>query len=213
MPRQKVIRESDSLFHVSARFNNREWFGIKPEQLWTIYEDYLFLIQRLYDLEIHAFLLMNNHFHLLVRTPNANLPEAMRYFMRETSRVIGFESNRINHIYGGPYHSSLIDDSNYYFSVYKYILRNPIKAKICKNVEDYKFSTLHGLLGKSKLHITIIGNNELFENPYRTLKWLNDPPPSEKDDVIASALKRGVFKPFPCRKSGKMLNFEEDLQM
>jgi REP element-mobilizing transposase RayT len=208
MPKKKFIRSSEFPYHVSARSNNREWFGLDPERLWSIFSSYLYLTQKLFNLEIHAFVMMSNHFHLIVKTPNANLDVAMRYFMRETSRAIGHDLGRINHVYGGPYHSSLIGDYNYYLRAYKYVLRNPVAANMCKKVEEYSFSTLHGLLGFKHLLIPVCGNDELFYNTENFLDWLNLTYEESENEVIRKALKRREFKPYASQKTRKRLVFD-----
>lgn len=208
MSRRRVIRSSEFPYHISARSNNREWFGLQPELLWEIFSDYLYLAQKMFNLEIHAFVMMSNHFHLIVRTPEANIDEVMRYFMRETSRVIAFELGRINHIYGGPYKPSLISDYRYYVNAYKYVLNNPVRAQICARAEDYRFSTLHGLLGRSHLLIPVHGNDELFYNTGEFLDWINKDFSESQKDVIRKALKRREFKAHICRITKKKIAFD-----
>jgi REP element-mobilizing transposase RayT len=67
------------------------------------------LINRAYKAEIHAFVLMSNHFHLVVSFPENNMSEAMNYFMRETSRMISRDAGRINQTYGSRYFRSIIE--------------------------------------------------------------------------------------------------------
>ncbi|WP_081111818.1 transposase [Bdellovibrio bacteriovorus] len=58
--------------------------------------NYLCFIHHAYKGEIYAFVLMSNHFHLLIRFPENNMSEAMTYFMRESSRMISRQAGRIN---------------------------------------------------------------------------------------------------------------------
>lgn len=203
MPKSKIIRSSEFPYHVSARSNNKAWFGLSPEKLWAIFSEYLYLIHKLYDIEIHCFVMMNNHFHLIMRTPQANIDLVMQYFMRETSRVIAYETGRINHVYGGAYKSSLITDHAYYFNAYKYVLRNPVKAKICKRVEEYRFSTLHGQFGFSFLLIPVVGNDEFDSNTEKFLAWVNTAPMEEETESIRKALRRREFKLSATQKTKK----------
>ncbi len=208
MPKQKFIRSTEFPYHISARSNNKEWFGLDPEALWSIFSNYLYLTQRLFNLEIHVFVMMSNHFHVILRTPDANLDVAMRYFMRETSRAIAHDLGRINHIYGGPYHSSLITDYRYYLNAYKYVLRNPVAARLCEKVEEYRFSTLHGLLGLKHLLIPIYGSEELFYNTENFLEWLNISYKENESEAIRKALKRKEFKVHTSQKDRKRVALE-----
>ena len=131
-------------------------------------------------IEICAWVLMNNHFHLLVSTPDANLDRAMNYLMRETSRVIGWRAGRINQVYGGPYNWSVLMSQHYYLNAYKYVYRNPVEAGLATAVENYKFSTLPGLLGAQLLVIPVEDDEILFSDANQKLAWLNESYPNEQ---------------------------------
>jgi REP element-mobilizing transposase RayT len=209
MPKKKLVRDSEFPYHISARCNNKDWFNVPMPVLWRIFSDYLYLMHLAFDLEIHAFVLMNNHFHLVARTPNANIDAIMNYFQRETSKVIATETGRINHIYGGPYNPSLIREPRYYINAYKYVLRNPVDAQLCSKVEEYPYSTLSGVLGLTKLTIPVFGNDELFYNTENFLKWLNTEYEENVSEVIRKGLKRREFKTFRCRKTDRLIELPE----
>lgn len=193
MPRKKTYRTSDFPYHVTARSSNQEWFYLPMDQVWQIFMNYLWFVSLVYKVRIHAFVLMSNHFHLLVRTPEANIDEAMNYLLREVSKTIGIEANRKNQIFGGPYHWSVIKNSTYYHHAYKYVYRNPVHAGICNRVEDYRYSTLRGLLGREPLLLPVADNMCLIQDAYRQLEWLNRD--YELDDRLAirKALKHREF--------------------
>jgi len=194
MPRLIVPPSNEFPYHVTARCINREWFRIPMDQVWSLMEDYLFFISKAYKVEILAFVLMNNHFHLLVVCPEGNLAEAMNYFMRETSRRIGEMAGRINQTYGGRFHRSLVKDPHYFNHVYKYVYRNPVEAGICARPEDYPYSTLYGLVGKRKLNFDMAYDSTLFFSYESTLRWLNEAPAAEETLMVANALRKTVFK-------------------
>ncbi len=204
MPKKKIVRSSDFPYHISARCNNREWFSIPISEVWRIFADYLYFISFAYKVEIHAFVLMSNHYHLLARTPEGNIDQAMLYLQRETSRWLAHESGRINHVFGGPYHSSLIHDINHYNSVYKYILRNPVGVGLSKKVEEYPYSSLRGLLGYEKLLFPTVANLELFNNTEKFLSWLNLEYEEKQREVIRKGIRKTSFEVLRCRKTGKI---------
>jgi|GEM_PF-204725 REP element-mobilizing transposase RayT len=196
MPRPKRIYSDVFPYHVSTRCINREWFGLPRPVLWNLFEDYLYGAHHFYGLLIHAFMLMDNHFHLLSSTPGANIDEVMRYFLTETSREISRMTGRINQTYGGPYRASLINNMGYYHHAYKYLYRNPVKAGICPRVEDYPYSTLRGVLGLQKCIIPMVPDFYLFDtSTEQTLAWLNTANPQETDERIRKGLHRSAFAP------------------
>jgi REP element-mobilizing transposase RayT len=161
--------------------------------VWTIMEDYLHFIVHAYGVQIHAFMLMNNHIHLLISAPLNNLSEAMNYFMRETSRCISRSAGRVNQTYGGRYHRSLLKSHHYYLHAYKYLYRNPVEAGIVARPEAYRYSTLPGLLGLQALRVPLVEDLTLFDSVEETLSWINTCPHAEDREAVRRALKRLVF--------------------
>lgn len=193
MPRAHTILQSEFPYSVGARCINREWFRIPMKTVWEIMCSHLFFMHHGFGVRIHSFVLMSNHFHLLLTTPNANLSEAMQYFMRNTSRELTRAGNRINQSYGGRYFRCLIEEDHYYLHAYKYFYRNPVVAGLCENVEDYPFSTLSGLLGTNHLLIPLVEDRQLLTDPKATLQWLNTPSNAENWVAVGNSLKRKIF--------------------
>lgn len=163
-------------------------------------EDQLYFVHHAFHVRIHAFVLMNNHFHLIISTPHANLSEAMAWFMRETSRSITRESNRINQTYGGRHFRNVISTTHYYLNAYKYLYYNPVRAGLCGNPLDYPYSTLPGLLGHQRLTIPVYEDSTLFSDIDGTLAWLNRKPKEEDWIAVRRALHRRSFG-FPSSNS------------
>lgn len=208
MPRLKQIYTADFPYHISARCHNKEWFDLPIEEVWEIMSNYLFFIHRAYQAEIHAFVLMGNHFHLIIRFPENNMSEAMNYFMRETSRVISRDAGRINQTYGSRYFRSVIQKPRYLEHVYKYLYRNPVEAALCKKVEDYPYSTMQIRLGMRNGVIPLVPDPLLEDSITSTLKWLNTAPKKDDKEDIRRALKRPEFG-LAVRNRGKFVHHLE----
>lgn len=194
MPRPKILQQSQFPYHITARCINKEWFNLPMDLVWEIMNRELRFLTYAYDVKIHSFVLMSNHFHLLASTPQANLSIAMWNFMGQTSRELTSAGNRINQTYGQRYFRSVITSYQYYMHSYKYVYANPLKAGFVKNAEDYKYSTLRGLLGYEKIEIPLIEDTLLFEGTSETLKWLNSLPSEEDWKSVKNALSKKEFK-------------------
>ncbi len=140
------------------------------------------------SLAVHAFVLMGNHFHLLCHTPKANLDQIMQIFLRSTSIKISREAKTINHLWGSRYKWSLIESQTHYYQVYRYIFQNPIRAGICKRVEEYPFSTLKQV--PIPLHSFIPLS---FGGSEGELHWLNEHYEKEDEQLIKLGLKKHQF--------------------
>ena len=211
MPRKKFECDPTRPYHLAARSNNKDWFALPIENVWEIVTNYLHFVHHAFDVQTHAFVLMHNHFHLIASFPNANLSAAMEYFMRQTSRSIASEGNRINHVFGTRIFRSRLTSQHYYLNAYKYLLQNPVRAELCKTVESYQFSSLHGSLGQSKTIIPTVSDALLFDDVERSLRWLNELPDPEDVEAVRLALRRADFKLPRCSKTKRAHALESRL--
>lgn len=203
MARRLRTLTSEFPYHITSRCINREWFQIPLHDVWKIFCDYLYYTHLVHNLRIHAFVLMNNHFHLIASTPSANIGEAMCCLLTKVSCEISRQSGRINQTFGGPYFSSVLSSELYYEHAYKYVYRNPVDAGIEKCVHRYQYSTLNGILGESRLLFPIEEDRLLTESFEKTIQWLNQGYQDGNRQVIKNALKRNEFKISNDRKSRK----------
>ncbi len=194
MPRKPFHCDPLTPYHLVARTNNRRPFNAPMCRIWSIYEDQLFFLHHAFGVQIHCFVLMSNHFHLIATFPNVNFGESIRTFMGTTSRVVSFEENSKNHLYGGRAYRSRLGSFHYFVNAYKYIYLNPVRAGICRRVEDYEFSTLGGLLGKKQMSIPLAEDTLIFDDPIGCLKWLNTHPSNADISAVRKALRRLDFK-------------------
>ena len=101
----------------------------------------------MYDVMVHHVLFMSNHIHILLTPRKNNLGQAMSYFLTNVSKCLNQKLNRTNHIFGSRYRPTVIQDPRHCVNVVKYIYQNPVRAKICKQVTDYRYSSLGQYLG------------------------------------------------------------------
>ena len=180
-------------------------------QVWEIFSEELYLTHHYYNLQIHLFVLMSNHFHMIASTPEANISTCMAYFMKNTSLRLTRAGNRINETFAGRHHKSILHSKYCYLNAYKYNYQNPVVARIVDRVEDYKYSTLAGLLGKSRLFIPVAEDHNLFPSVEITLSWLNTPSDPQKQEAVRWGLKRQFYKPKLCRSTRLPIMKENDL--
>lgn len=195
MPSTRTFQVSTiNPYQITGRCLNREWFAVPLPIVWDILGEYLYFISHAHELKIHSFLLMPNHFHLIASSPTGSLSQAMQYFMAQSSRALAKEAGRINHIWGSRFYRCEIKSHHYFLNAYKYNYRNPVTAKLTDRVEDYPYSTIHGLLGKSKMIIPVVEDLTLFSGVETTLEWLNTEPKMSHSEAMRKALRRKVFK-------------------
>jgi len=166
--------------------------------VWEIFATNLKFACLAYNFRVHAFVLMQNHFHLLATAPEANFSKGVGTLLEMTSRHIGHDLGRLNQKFARRFRRSQISSLQYFFNAYKYVYLNPVSAGLVDRPEEYEFSTLGSLIGKSKFLIPV-EDLTFMSDPEGTLKWLNEPMKPEYRDAVRKALRRRVFK-YPSTK-------------
>ncbi|MBI9081820.1 MAG: transposase, partial [Pseudodesulfovibrio sp.] len=138
-----------AFYHVMARGNARL----------PIYEDdtdrkcFLALLETVADrfnFVFHAYCLMGNHYHLIVETPEANLSVGMRHLNGVYTQSFNRRHGRSGHVFQGRYKAILVDADEYLTQLSRYILLNPVRAKLVKAVEQYAWSSYGQTVGLTK---------------------------------------------------------------
>jgi putative transposase len=200
MSRKKLERSDVYPYHVTVRTNNREQFLLPLEKVWEIVGHECLFLSLIYGTEFQAVVLMPNHIHMILTVPQFDLGIVMNEFLKSISRTLNRLTGRTGHLFGSAHHRSIIKNSRYFGIVIKYVYRNPVKAGLCGKVEQYPFSTLHGLLGEAHLPFPISYSRMALESSLpafealHQLVWLNQPFPKEAEVLIRKALRRTVIE-------------------
>ena len=151
MARLWRIQYKDAIYHVMAR-------GVAQGMIFLTDDDYhrfLECIERAvekFHLEIFAFVLMGNHYHLFLRTPEGNLSRAMQWLQTSYTVYYNLKHNRCGHLFQGRYKSILVGEESYWQRLSFYIHLNPIRAGIVKDINEYKWSSYHDYSRMKKMH-------------------------------------------------------------
>ena len=158
MARALRIQYPGAFYHVTCRGNERKDIFVDQEDR-TVFLEKLAVSSDTYHVPILAYVLMSNHFHLLLTTPEGNLSEFMRHFNISFTAFFNKRHNRVGHLYQGRYKAFLVDADEYLLAVSRYIHLNPIRGKVLerKNAKEkraalmsYEASSLPGYLYKKK---------------------------------------------------------------
>ncbi len=105
-------------------------------------------VHEMFRAEIYAYCLMDNHYHLLLSTPDANLSRIMRHLNGVYTQRFNYLENSDGSLFRGRYKAILVDADNYLLTVSRYIHLNPVDAGIVKNVVQYQWSSYPAYIGK-----------------------------------------------------------------
>ena len=149
MARPLRIEYEGAFYHVIARGNeSKEIFTDKHDR--EKFLDYLKQQVMKYGIEIHSYCLMNNHYHLVIETPEGNLSKAMQFLQTSYSVFYNNRHERKGHLFQGRYKAKLVQADVYLQQLSRYLHLNPERAKMIKNCEEYKWSSCQYYVGKKK---------------------------------------------------------------
>lgn len=142
MARPLRIQYPGAVYHVTCR-------GIEQRKIFLDDKDrdkflrLLSLSLNIYSVKLYAYVLMDNHFHILVETPLGNLGEFMRHFNITYTGYFNRRRRRVGPLYQGRYKSILVDKDAYLSVLSRYIHLNPIRVKrLAKSNEKAKYDEL-----------------------------------------------------------------------
>jgi putative transposase len=143
MARPLRIQFPGALYHVMSRGNQRQPIvaddADRQKRL-----DWLLRAVQTYGWRLHAFVLMTNHEHLFVETPQANLSAGMQYLNGSYTGYFNRRHRRAGHLFQGRFRGHLIEQDGYFLEVSRYLHLNPVRAKIVKLPEQYPWSSFAG---------------------------------------------------------------------
>lgn len=146
MARPLRIEFTGALYHVTARGDRRE----------DIYEDdedraaFLKVLGEVvsqFNWVCHAYCLMSNHYHLLIETPDANLGRGMRQLNGVFTQTSNRRHQRTGHLFQGRYKAILVDKDAYLLELARYIVLNPVRARMVELPEQWWWSSYRATVG------------------------------------------------------------------
>jgi REP element-mobilizing transposase RayT len=99
---------------------------------------------------VTAYCLMDNHYHLLVETPEGNLGKGMQLLSGTYTTRFNRRRNRVGHVFQGRYKAILVEKDSHLLAVARYVVLNPVKANMVESAADYIWSSYLATIGKVK---------------------------------------------------------------
>ncbi len=146
MARPLRIEFSGALYHVTAR-------GDRRAQIYASDEDrrrFLALLGEVvgdFNWLCYAYCLMDNHYHLVIETPDANLSKGMRQLNGVYTQWANRRHDRVGHLFQGRYRAILVDREPYFLQLARYVVMNPVRAGVVKRPADWPWSSHAAVLG------------------------------------------------------------------
>ncbi len=140
MARPLRIEYEGALYHVTGRGNERRKIYFTPAD-YNKFLGYIKTTRDKYGVILHAYILMTNHYHLIIETPEANLSKIMHHITSGYTMYINKKRKRSGHLFQGRYKSIVVEKDSYLVELSRYIHLNPVRAKMVEKLEDYTYSS------------------------------------------------------------------------
>ena len=149
MARQWRIEFPGALYHILSRGNDRrDIFHSDNDR--HLFLDLLGDLSERFNIEVYAYVLMGNHYHLLLKTVDANLSSGMQWFGTSFARKFNLNNHTSGHLFQGRFKSIIVENDAYLLRLSCYIHRNPVRAGIVERLADYPWSSYRFYAYKKK---------------------------------------------------------------
>lgn len=149
-------------FHLTARTQNDLYFRSPISKIWNYCLESFAKNPKRNDIDFIGFVLMSNHYHLLIRAKFRDMQIFMENFQLPSMNEYYFET---------------IQSNRYLKYSYRYIYQNPLRAKLANRVQDYPYSVIHYLYNQKEIELNVFDKYG-FNDEYKSL-WLNKESPRD----------------------------------
>jgi putative transposase len=157
--------------------------GANKEKIFLERKNYLLFLEKMkyykdkYHIEIIAYCLMMNHFHLFVKqqTNMGNISSFISCLINSYTKSFNKSYQRTGTLFESKIKSKLVEDETYFKWIIKYILENPVKAGIVEHIEDYEYSNARDIFRLRNGNMTNVNETiSYFQNEEQMNKFLLD---------------------------------------
>jgi len=150
MPRYARTQSKSNVYHIMLRGINRTDIFLDEDDK-NRFIDTIIRFKEKSKYEIYAYCLMDNHIHLLIKELEEPINVTMKRIGVSYAYYFNRKYKRIGHLFQDRYLSETIEDDAYILAAVRYIHNNPVKAKMVKSINDYKWSSYREYLSEAKL--------------------------------------------------------------
>jgi putative transposase len=148
MARPLRIEYPGACYHVTGRgVERRKVFRSRSDC--QRLERYMKEARQKYGCLIHCYVLMPNHYHVLIETPGANLSKVMHYISGSYATYFNIRHQRSGHLFQGRYKAIIVDRDAYVLELSRYLHLNPVRAGLVRKPEQYPYSSYGSYISSS----------------------------------------------------------------
>jgi len=140
MARPLRIQYPGAVYHVMNRGGSRQKIFLEKEDYEAFFKSICEIHER-WGVELFAYCLMGNHYHICLRTPEGNLSRVMRHLDGLYTQAFNRRHHRAGHLFQGRFKGVLVQKESHYLEVCRYVVLNPVRAKAAKHPREWGWSS------------------------------------------------------------------------
>jgi REP element-mobilizing transposase RayT len=148
MARPLRIEFPGAVYHVTSRGNARQAI-VADDRDRAAFLSVLAQVVDRYGWLCHAYCLMDNHYHLLVETPQPNLSLGMRQLNGRYTQTYNHRHERVGHLFQGRFTAILIEKEAHLLELCRYVVLNPVRAKAVSHPRQWAWSSYRATVGET----------------------------------------------------------------
>jgi REP element-mobilizing transposase RayT len=148
MARPLRLEYDGAFYHLTSRGNERKAI-FKDDRDRQLFLDTLGQVTERFHWLCHAYCLMDNHYHLVVETPDANLSRGMRQLNGVYTQAFNRRHRRVGHLFQGRFKGILVQKDSHFLAVCRYVVLNPVAAGMVKQPGQWAWSSYRVTNGES----------------------------------------------------------------
>ena len=193
MPRNARVDVGGEIYHVINRTNGRaQMFETKED--YQLFEQLFLETKELVDMRIMAYVLMPNHWHLVLNPRNdSDLGLFMHRLTNTHTRQVHTRTKTVGsgHLYQGRYKSFIVEKDRYFLALIKYVERNPVRAKLVRQCENWQWGSAWRRINGTREQQKLLDPLPMpLPHGYKT--WINTPDKEDDQQTIRRSLNKGV---------------------
>ena len=152
MSRPLRIEFSGALYHITSRGDGREDIYPGDEDRHLFLEVLGWVCERC-NWVVHSYCLMDNHYHLLIETPDGNLSLGMRQLNGVYTQRFNRQHHRVGHVFQGRYKAILVQKESYLLELVRYVVLNPVRARMVRQAKNWPWSSYRSTTGVAEARV------------------------------------------------------------
>ncbi len=194
MGRPKRSDAAGTIYHMLNRANRRSTIFHKPEDYQAFEQILTEAVQRFLEIQLYAYCLMPNHWHLVVRpTVDGEMSRFGQWLgLTHTQRYNAhYQTTGEGHLYQGRYKSFPVQGDDHFLSVCRYVERNALSGELCDAADQWKYCSLYRWRHGTAREKSILSTWPIARRP-NWLDWVQEPLSAKEQKRLQWSIMRGA---------------------